>query len=693
MLQPRHLLFNALVALLLGWPLSGHAGLSRRLEADVPHELLPELRSEQGTCVPTLPNTLRALVAGVGEYPEPYGLRGPAEDASLVQSVLEAQGAQVTVLRGRVTRAAFVHSMMDLARQSRCGDSVLVYFSGHSSLRAPNADPSHLEYLFSDVDIHDLDTATQERLPLRGSPQHRVRLIWPGAVDANELQDYFDRTRANGLNVVFISDTHSNINALSERTRPAEYWIWNAAGEDTVSEDTQPQGAFFGFYAGSLSLEVPLPSGKGGTPTVHGLFTWAIVAALREHPGQSFRELAHSIAGTMKDQAAQTRTEFEMLAPTFVATRPDLSPWSTGLISARAGATALRGGDARRVELTYPVPTRGYLRVGVGNLLIQGRVIAPTPPKVVEANQVRGRVNPDGSFELHLAIAPGETRVMLVAWWGDNDFLPYTFTVVSQQGERLIQEGQRYALLIAVQAYVDPAFATLATPLADSRELATLLERRYGFRTRIPIGGREISLTLSDADRLTITHTLALLRSVLTEEDSLLIYFAGHGIYEKETDRAYWVPHDAQREDSLTMISDSDVQAAIERLNVRHVLIIADSCFSGAFRTRGVDSMDAATMSRIQFLDQSNLRHSRAFMASGAAEPVVDQGGRGHSAFAQALLDGLRAEAHPFTAGELFEKHIRPQVGGTTHQLPQYFPMKGDDEGGQFVFVPMGAAP
>jgi hypothetical protein len=131
-----------------------------------------------------------------------------------------------------------------------------------------------------------------------------------------------------------------------------------------------------------------------------------------------------------------------------------------------------------------------------------------------------------------------------------------------------------------------------------------------------------------------------------------------------------------------------DVQAAIERLNARHVLIIADSCFAGAFRTRGDDRPDPKSMTRIQFLDQANLRSSRSFISSGASEPVVDQGGRGHSAFAQALLDGLIAESKPLTAGELFQRRILAQVGGTTKQLPQYFRMKGGDEGGEFVFIP-----
>jgi hypothetical protein len=275
-------------------------------------------------------------------------------------------------------------------------------------------------------------------------------------------------------------------------------------------------------------------------------------------------------------------------------------------------------------------------------------------------------------------------------WWSDTDFVAHFFTVVSQNGDNVVQEGQRYAVLIGNQHYQDHDFQALDTPIADSHAVATILEKRYGFLTSAPIGDQRVSLILDDAGRETMLKTLSQLRAVIRPGDSLLIYYGGHGVYEKETDRAYWLPVDATRDAPQDWVSDADITAALERLSARHVLVVADSCYAGAFRHRGVDP-EQPTMNRVQFLDEVNLRKSRNFISSGASEPVADGGGRGHSVFAQALLDGLSQESKPFTAGELFGKHIQTVVGGSSQQIPQFFPMKEGHEGGEFVFVPMPA--
>jgi len=285
-------------------------------------------------------------------------------------------------------------------------------------------------------------------------------------------------------------------------------------------------------------------------------------------------------------------------------------------------------------------------------------------------------------------LAQGENNVLLTAWWSDTDFVPsFPFTVVAQNGENIVQEGRRYALLIGNQSYKDREFQRLDTPIADTHALAKILEQHYGFSTTAMIGDQPISLVLDDAERERMLKVLSQLRPVLKPGDSLLLYYGGHGVYEKETDRAYWLPVDAARDAPEDWVSDADISAALARLSARHILVVADSCYAGAFRHRGAEPA-AVTMSRVQFLDQVNLRQSRNFLSSGANEPVADGGGNGHSVFARALLNGLSQEKTPFTAGELFGKYIQTVVGGNSKQIPQYFPMKDGHEGGEFVFVP-----
>jgi hypothetical protein len=281
------------------------------------------------------------------------------------------------------------------------------------------------------------------------------------------------------------------------------------------------------------------------------------------------------------------------LDPVFESSHPYRSPFATGLAtSSGTGESRLRNVDARSIEVTAPALQRGAVLVGLGSVLIQGKINSPTPPKAISANRTAGRVFADGTFQVTVPVVPGENNILLAAWWNDSDFVPRFFTVVAQNDENIVQEGRRYAVLSA-------------NPPQD------------------------------------------------------------------------WV-------------SNADISDALARLSARHILIVADSCYAGAFRNRGGIDPDPAAQTHVQFLEGANLRPSRNFLTSEANEPVADGGGNGHSIFVRALLDALAQEKKPFTAGEVFAK-LQSAVGGNSKQIPQYFPMKKGHEGGEFIFVPESA--
>ena len=120
------------------------------------------------------------------------------------------------------------------------------------------------------------------------------------------------------------------------------------------------------------------------------------------------------------------------------------------------------------------------------------------------------------------------------------------------------------------------------------------------------------------------------------------------------------------------------------------VVIISDSCFSGALLRGGGDTapkLDDADRERA--LLRLAQRRSRILISSGGNEPVEDRGGKGHSIFAQALLTGL-ADMHydAFSAHELFDGYLLPLVIANADQEPQYRPIeRAGHEGGDIVFV------
>lgn len=648
-------------------------------------ELLPERRAPTFECAKEGAGNIRALLVGIDHYAMPHiDLTGSVNDATLLAGVLKRHQVAVTVA-ANTTRAALVSNLMSLAHDSHCGDSVIFFFGGH----AHSFGDSGLHMIMSDITASQFVNEAYVPFAIAGSPSNREGRRIPGTLDTSELLDYFDRLRENGINVLYIAD-YTQAQDMARRMGN-DFANWHATHKGAVADLAQPaKGAYFGIYAGTQEAEIKLPPGdKHGLS--HGLLAWSVASALSEPGNPTFLNFTESIAAVYARTFTDTgisgnKSEFE---PVFESSHPDRSPFATGLPTGNgAGESRLRNVDTRSVEVMKPALQRGVARVGPGTVLIQGRVVSPTPPIRVTVNQTSGQVYADGTYQITVPVVAGENSIPLMVWWSDSDFVAHFFTVISQNGENIVQEGQRYAVLIGNQHYQDHGFQALDTPIADSHAVATLLEKRYGFLTSAMIGDQRVSLILDDAGRETMLKTLSQLRAVIGPGDSLLIYYGGHGVYEKETDRAYWLPVDATRDAPQDWVSDADITAALARLSARHVLVVADSCYAGAFRHRGVDP-EQPTMNRVQFLDEVNLRKSRNFISSGASEPVADGGGKGHSVFAQALLAGLSQETKPFTAGELFGKHIQTVVGGSSQQIPQFFPMKEGHEGGEFVFVPM----
>jgi hypothetical protein len=659
-----------------------------------PNELLPQKHPNTTECANPAEGKVRALLVGVDDLPalnsSYLSTSGSVNDAGLMASVLRRYQVSLTFLPSP-PRAMVIDSLASLGRDSHCGDTIIFFLSG----RGYALGDLGLYFLMRDaIDVTKAGTDTLfPSFSIPGSPALREGRRIPGVLDSNQLLDYFDRLRDNGVNVLFICET-SGADRFAQRMRN-DFATWDAPRVDLGSDGSYQasKGAYFGIYIGQ-DLEMKLPPGDP-QGRVHTIGAWAVASALGELGNSGFSVFSEKVLAVWKQMLAQTDSTLDLhflKSPVFESSHPYRSPLATGLPTTDgSGESRLRSVETRHIEINAPALQRGAARVGLGFVLIQGRIVSPTPPISITANGIRGEAHKDGTFQVQLPVVPGENLVSVTAWWSDTDFVPgFPFTVIAQDGDNIVQEGRRYAVLIGNQKYNDRAFPQLDTPTADANALARLLVEHFGFLTSVKVGDQTISLILDDADRQRMLKVLAQLRYVLAPGDSLLLYYGGHGIYEKVTDSAYWLPVDAAPDSPDSWISGAEITAALARLHARHILVVADSCYSGGFRSRGGEQKRDA-MSRVQFLDGVNLRPSRNFISSGANEPVADGGGNGHSVFARALIDGLAKEKAPFTAGELFEKYIQSVVGGNSKQIPQYFqiPMKDNENyDGEFVFVP-----
>ncbi|MDB5012426.1 MAG: Peptidase [Daejeonella sp.] len=174
-------------------------------------------------------------------------------------------------------------------------------------------------------------------------------------------------------------------------------------------------------------------------------------------------------------------------------------------------------------------------------------------------------------------------------------------------------------------------------------------------------------------------QALVLKSNSLTDNDNLLIFYAGHGIAEKDKFGdvdGYWIPSSAKKGLNASYISSDDINKALKRSNSKHILVIADACFSGAF-TRALSS-DASIGIQKQFSVPS-----RKIMASGNLEPVPD-----NSKFVYYLKKNLKENTQKYlTAKKLFDSFYEA-ILNNSDTSPQYAAIKNvGDEGGEFVFI------
>lgn len=277
---------------------------------------------------------------------------------------------------------------------------------------------------------------------------------------------------------------------------------------------------------------------------------------------------------------------------------------------------------------------------------------------------------------------------MLLAFWfsglpaahGQKPPKKRQVKVIKPAPESAPRIGSYYALIIGIKNYKN--FTPLETPLNDANEVAAILRDQYRFKAQV----------LLDATRDQILDALGRYRGELHEDDNLLIYYAGHGNYDKPSDLAYWYPVEAGQTSPARWINATEITGQARAIPARHVLVIADSCYSGMF-VRGAEPTIDVPQTRDEYLKKLVERKSRHVMASGGNEPVADKDTAGHptnhSVFANALLQGLREfRQDRYSAEELFDQYIREQVAGRSKQLPEYDAIRDSDHnGGGFVFV------
>jgi WD40 repeat protein/uncharacterized caspase-like protein len=338
--------------------------------------------------------------------------------------------------------------------------------------------------------------------------------------------------------------------------------------------------------------------------------------------------------------------------------------------------TAPKDTTAPKIVINSPPVTRGVgPRSTAGRITIKGQALDDSGVSEVLAQGVVARLDAQGNFSAEVPLVTGDNRITVTATDIHGNRTAENFSI-RRDPELTAPSGKYVALLIGNNAYQH--LNQLKTAINDAEKVAGLLRESYGFETKV----------LLNATREKIISAINEHRRSLTDQDHLLIYYAGHGFFDRDVSKAYWLPVDARDTDNANWISADDVTTNIRGIRARHILIISDSCYSGAIVRENPIRLTTPA-ERERYIEKMMEGTSRILMASGGAEPVEDGGGGGHSVFANALLRGLRQMDMPmFTAEELFFRFVKEPVAGKSDQTPEYSPIRNSGhDAGDFVFI------
>ncbi|HDY86849.1 MAG TPA: hypothetical protein ENH82_01900 [bacterium] len=238
--------------------------------------------------------------------------------------------------------------------------------------------------------------------------------------------------------------------------------------------------------------------------------------------------------------------------------------------------------------------------------------------------------------------------------------------------------GKYYALIVGIDNYKG-VWQPLKNAVRDAKAVEKLLREKYKidyFRT----------LENELATRKNIMKEFSWLVDNVTEKDNVFIYYSGHGEYQKQLNKGYWVPVEAETNEVYEFISNSTIQTFLNGIGSKHTLLVSDACFSGdLFRGTTVSVPFEQTSKYYTKVHSLKSRHA---LTSGGVEPVMDGGREGHSVFTYYFLEMLkRNEDKYYDVGQLYND-IKIPVTNNSEQTPILQPVKNTgDEGGQFIFI------
>lgn len=262
-------------------------------------------------------------------------------------------------------------------------------------------------------------------------------------------------------------------------------------------------------------------------------------------------------------------------------------------------------------------------------------------------------------------------------------FIFSTFSVLDVRGEATIPlsptghniSGNQWLFVIGINTYIE--WPHLSTAVNDAKAVKDVLLRRYHFNQY-----HVIELYDEEATRRNILAKLRYLARRVGPDDSVVLFFAGHGDVASARREGSWVPVEGSVNDRSSWITNKEIGNYLktDAIKAKHVLLIVDSCFSGSSYSGQRGRLPRVTD---ELITQVYEHTSRQVITSGGIKPMIADGFSDNSVFTHFLVKSLEENIEPFLLPSGLFKIIKTGVGKSAGLVPMLGTLKDTGEEGK----------
>lgn len=327
------------------------------------------------------------------------------------------------------------------------------------------------------------------------------------------------------------------------------------------------------------------------------------------------------------------------------------------------------------ISILEPAPHRGLgLATPRENVMVKGVAFDPSGIQRVAINGNEVYSQAGGDFWGEVLLKEGVNKIRINSTDSAGNVAEMIFEIERKASivPDTLKQGRNFAVLLAAQQYNDASIPSLDNPVSDAVKLKIILRNDYGFADSNII-------TLFNPGIDAMRSQLMELRNLVRPEDNVVIFYAGHGVWQEKEKKGYWLLTDSKGNDPSTWLSNKEMLELIAALPARHTLLITDACFSGSvFKTRQFDPNAPAVVQKM------NEKISRIAITSGNDTEVPDE-----SVFMKYLIRALSENREKYlTAQKMFVNHIIEAVMTETRTEPRYGTLElAGHVGGDYIFM------